>query len=82
MPWHQNILEVINRKKRLYNIGASTMSTEGSDENDLGFLLLGMRRGATGTDALNYGLILKLGEHLTRKLGNNKEQHGYIRSHM
>ena len=70
------------KKKRLYNIGASMMSTEGSDENDLGFLLQGMRRGATGPDAMNYGLILTSGEHLTRKLGNNKEQHGYIRSHM
>ena len=55
------------------------MSTEGSDETDLGFLLQGMRRDAIGTDAMNDGLILKLGEHLTRKLGNNKEQHGYIR---
>ena len=52
------------------------------DENYLGFLLQGMGRDATGTDAMNDGLILKLGEHLTRKLGNNKEQHGYIRSHM
>ena len=58
------------------------MSTGGSDENDLGFLLQGMRRGAIGTVAMKDGLILKLGTHLTRKLGNNKEQHGYIRSHM
>ena len=67
------------KKTRLHKSGAS-MVTE-SESADFSFLQ-GMRDDKIGKVAKTDGLILQLGTHLSRKMGNQKEQHGYIRGRM
>ena len=67
------------KKTRLHKSGAS-MVTE-SECADFSFLQ-GMRDDIIGKVAKTDGLILQLGTHLSRKMGNQKEQHGYIRGRM
>ena len=67
------------KKTRHHKSGAS-MVTEG-ESADFSFLQ-GMRDDKIGKVAKTDGLILQLGTHLSRKMGNQKEQHGYIRGRM
>ena len=63
------------KNTRLHKSGAS-MVTE-REFADFSFLQ-GIRDDKIGKVAQTDGLILQLGTHLSRKMGNQKEHHGYI----
>ena len=68
------------RKKTRHHKSGASMVTE-SESADFSFLQ-GMRDDKIGKVAKTDGLILQWSTHLSRKMGNQKEQHGYIRGRM